>query len=218
MQHNSLSKETLNCFSDKTKDKILKESLILFNDVGFNSITTANISKKCKILEGTLWYHFNSKKNLLNSHIELFQKLFNNKINSLDYEKTKYFWTKSFDIYSTIWDFQYIFREHYESLSNDIEISKKLKNINNFVDNSIEEIITKSQKKIFKADKKILAIIIETILLIGRYWLHFSKQKYPKLSNKKLRKKGIELMLNSIHPYLKNKERNTLVKLFKTYN
>ena len=76
----------------------------------------------------------------------------------------------------------------------------------------------KSQKKIFKADKKILAIIIETILLIGRYWLHFSKQKYPKLSNKKLRKKGIELMLNSINPYLKNKERNTLVKLFKTYN
>ena len=87
MNFNKLSKETLNCFSDKTKSKILKHSLILFNDIGFNSVTTANVSKECNILEGTLWYHFNSKKNILSAHIDLFKKMFLEQIKNINYDK-----------------------------------------------------------------------------------------------------------------------------------
>ena len=87
MNTNPLSTQTLNCFSEKTYDKIVKESLILFNDAGFNSVTTAYISKKCDILEGTLWYHFNSKKNILNAHIDLFKKMFLEQIKNINYDK-----------------------------------------------------------------------------------------------------------------------------------
>ena len=53
---------TLNLFSNKTRDLILESSLVLFNDLGFNNVTTSSIANKTGILEGTLWYHFNTKK------------------------------------------------------------------------------------------------------------------------------------------------------------
>ena len=202
MNTNPLSTQTLNCFSEKTYDKIVKESLILFNDAGFNSVTTAYISKKCDILEGTLWYHFNSKKNILNAHIDLFKKMFLEQIKNINYDKIENVFQTSLNIYSLIWDFQYIFREHFESISIDNDILKKIDEINNYVENFTEELITKSHNHFLKLKKDALNRLIDTILLIGRYWLHFSKKKYPKSSNENLRKKGTKLIFKSLYPFL----------------
>jgi len=205
MNTNPLSTQTLNCFSEKTYDKIVKESLILFNDAGFNSVTTAYISKKCDILEGTLWYHFNSKKNILNAHIDLFKKMFLEQIKNINYDKIENVFQTSLNIYSLIWDFQYIFREHFESISIDNDILKKIDEINNYVENFTEELITKSHNHFQKLKKDALNRLIDTILLIGRYWLHYSKKRYPKSSNENLRKKGTKLIFKSLYPFL-NKE------------
>ena len=205
MNTNPLSTQTLNCFSEKTYDKIVKESLILFNDAGFNSVTTAYISKKCDILEGTLWYHFNSKKNILNAHIDLFKKMFLEQIKNINYDKIENVFQTSLNIYSLIWDFQYIFREHFESISIDNDILKKIDEINNYVENFTEELITKSHNHFLKLKKDVLNRLIDTILLIGRYWLHYSKKRYPKSSNENLRKKGTKLIFKSLYPFL-NKE------------
>jgi len=205
MNTNPLSTQTLNCFSEKTYDKIVKESLILFNDAGFNSVTTAYISKKCDILEGTLWYHFNSKKNILNAHIDLFKKMFLEQIKNINYDKIENVFQTSLNIYTLIWDFQYIFREHFESISIDSDILKKIDEINNYVENFTEELITKSHNHFLKLKKDVLNRLIDTILLIGRYWLHYSKTRYPKSSNENLRKKGTKLIFKSLYPFL-NKE------------
>ena len=217
MNTNLLSNQTLDCFSEKTYDKILKESRILFNDAGFNSITTEYISKKCDILEGTLWYHFNSKKNILNAHIKLFQKLFQKQVKKIDYNNIENVFRTSFDIYSLIWDFQYIFREHFESFTNDNEILQKIKKVNSFVDEYIEEMISKSQKSFLNIKKNVLEKVVDTTLLIGRYWLHFSKKRYPKLDNKKLRVKGVKLIYDSIEPFLDNKGKKNLSYLYKKF-
>ena len=100
MGSNSLSRYTLNYFSDKTHSKILKHSLILFNDKGYSSVTTAGISKECNILEGTLWYHYNSKKNILVAHIDLFQKMFMEQIKPINYDKIENVFQISTKIYT----------------------------------------------------------------------------------------------------------------------
>ena len=56
----------------KTKEKIVQESLSLFNENTFELSTTNLIAKKSDILEGSLWYHFNSKQDLVSVHTELF--------------------------------------------------------------------------------------------------------------------------------------------------
>ena len=57
-----LTPGTLDLFSQKTRDKILAASLVLFNQRGFGAVTTAGIAEQAGILEGTLWYHFRAKK------------------------------------------------------------------------------------------------------------------------------------------------------------
>ena len=56
----------------KTKEKIIQESLSLFNGNTFELSTTNLIAKKSDVLEGSLWYHFNSKNDLVSVHTELF--------------------------------------------------------------------------------------------------------------------------------------------------
>ena len=67
-----LSERTTALFTDCTRDKLLKNSLQLFNRKGFTSVTTALLASSAKVREGTLWYHFKSKKSLVESHIDLF--------------------------------------------------------------------------------------------------------------------------------------------------
>ena len=71
-----LTAATLDRFSAKTRDKLLEASLILFNERGFSAVTTASIAQQAGVLEGSLWYHFRTKKDILLAHIELLQQVF----------------------------------------------------------------------------------------------------------------------------------------------
>ena len=70
----NLTEKSLGFFSNKTKDRILTSSLVLFNEDGFNNVTTASIAKQTGILEGSLWYHFNSKKILYQCILKFWKK------------------------------------------------------------------------------------------------------------------------------------------------
>ena len=49
--YSQLTPDTLELFSDKTRDTILESSLIMFNKRGFNSVTTSSIADTAGILE-----------------------------------------------------------------------------------------------------------------------------------------------------------------------
>ena len=74
--HSNLTPDTLELFSDKTRDTILESSLIMFNERGFKGVTTSSIADTTGILEGSLWYHFNTKKDILSAHIQLLEQVF----------------------------------------------------------------------------------------------------------------------------------------------
>lgn len=51
----------------KTRDRILAAALRLFNEQRFGSVSTAAIAADVGIAEGNLWYHFRSKRALLDA-------------------------------------------------------------------------------------------------------------------------------------------------------
>lgn len=51
----------------KTRDRILAEALALFNAEGYAVVTTAALAAHCGIAEGNLWYHFKTKRALLDA-------------------------------------------------------------------------------------------------------------------------------------------------------
>jgi hypothetical protein len=199
-----LTHQSLGFFSHKTKDRILISSLILFNEGGFNNVTTASIAKHTGILEGTLWYHFNSKKDILSNHIQLLQKVFfsvNQQNKSKDFEIII---NEFFQSYNIIWDFRYILRDNFQKyFEDDKSISKTITDINNYLDKWAENRILHSYEcGLIKINSKEIENLSEITLVIGRYWLDFSMKKYPGVNINSLRLKGLKHIVTVLSPYL----------------
>ena len=199
-----LTTTSTDLFSKKTKDRILASSLILFNESGFNNVTTASIAKQTGILEGSLWYHFNSKKYILTAHIQLLKKLFfssNQKAKSKDFETIIFDFFQSYDI---IWDFRYILRDNFQKpFIDDETVLRSVFEINSSLDQWAENRIKHSyQSGLLEMDSSEIENLSEIILVMGRYWLDFSMKKYPEADVKSLRVKGLYHIITILKPYL----------------
>ena len=199
-----LTEKSLGFFSNKTKDRILTSSLVLFNEDGFNNVTTALIAKQTGILEGSLWYHFNSKKDIVSMHIKVLEKVFlsaNKQIKSKDFETII---NEFFQSYNIIWDFRYILRDNFlKTFEGDESILKSITEINNYLDKWAENRILHSfENGLIEINSKEIENLSEIILVIGRYWLDFSMKKYPGVNINSLRLKGLKHIITILNPYL----------------
>lgn len=214
-----LTHQSLGFFSNKTKDRILISSLISFNEGGFNNVTTASIAKHTGILEGTLWYHFNSKKDILSNHIQLLQKVFlsvNQQKKSKDFETII---SEFFQSYNIIWDFRYILRDNFQkTFEGDESILKSITEINNYLDKWAENRILHSfDSGLIKINSKKIENLSEIILVIGRYWLDFSMKKYPSIGINSLRLKGLKHIITILNPYLNTQGIPIIRNMLKQY-
>ena len=214
-----LTHQSLEFFSQKTKDRILISSLILFNEGGFNNVTTASIAKHTGILEGTLWYHFNSKKDILSNHIQLLQKVFfsvNQQNKSKDFETII---SEFFQSYNIIWDFRYILRDNFQkTFEGDESILKSIREINNYLDKWAENRILHSfDSGLIKINSKEIENLSEIILVIGRYWLDFSMKKYPSIGINSLRLKGLKHIITILNPFLNTQGIPIIRNMLKRY-
>ena len=58
----------------KTRDRIVEAARDLFNLQGYGAITTATLAAHLGIAEGNLWYHFKTRRALLDAIAEQFSK------------------------------------------------------------------------------------------------------------------------------------------------
>lgn len=199
-----LTPGTLDLFSKKTRDQILAASLVLFNQRGFGAVTTASIAEQADVLEGTLWYHFRSKKDILAAHMELLQTVFareNTQANSSD---ATVIIDGIFRSYDVIWDFRYMLRDDFNSLlkAEDAELTKVLA-INEFLDGWTEgRMLHAAKHGLLDFGTEDPEAVSEIILVLGRYWMDFSHKKYPEAEGSALRYKGISHIFTVLKPYL----------------
>ena len=200
-----LTSVTLELFSDKTRDTILESSLVMFNERGFNNVTTSSIANKTDVLEGTLWYHFNTKKDILSEHIRLLEQVFFMKNQNVNSKKSKNIIEDIFQSYNLIWDFRYVLRDNFQNiLKDDQSVMNSVTRINNNLDQWVESRVQHSYNiGLLNIDTKEIENISEVILVLGRYWLDFSGKKYLSLDNMSLRLKGLSHIFLVLRPYIK---------------
>ena len=214
-----LTEKSLGFFSNKTKDKILISSLVLFNEDGFNNVTTASIAKHTGILEGSLWYHFNSKKDIVSMHIKLLEKVFNSVNKYLNSKEFEIIISEFFQSYNIIWDFRYLLRDNFQkTFKGDESILKSIREINNYLDKWAENRILHSfDSGLIKINSKEIENLSEIILVIGRYWLDFSMKKYPSVNINSLRLKGLKHIITILNPYLNSRGIPIIKNMLKQY-
>ena len=199
-----LTTATLERFSSKTRDKLLETSLVLFNEHGFGAVTTASIAEKSGVLEGSLWYHFRTKKDILVAHIELLEQVFEGANLNADATDAETIVAGIFAAYDVIWDFRYILRDDFGTVLDANEPALQTSRvINNFLDTWTEDRIRHAgEHGLLKMTLSEMEDLSEIILVIGRYWLDFSGKKYPDADSLKLRHKGLKHIFTVLSPYL----------------
>ena len=199
-----LTAATLDRFSAKTRDKLLEASLILFNERGFGAVTTASIAQQAGVLEGSLWYHFRTKKDILLAHIELLQQVFEGTNLDADSTDAETIIAGIFASYDVIWDFRYILRDDFGAvLDADEPALQTTRLVNDFLDTwTAGRIRHAGAHGLLDTGTTDMEDLSEIILVIGRYWLDFSGKKYPDTDNLKLRHKGLRHIFTVLGPYL----------------
>ena len=199
-----LTAATLDRFSSKTRDRLLETSLVLFNERGFGAVTTASIAERAGVLEGSLWYHFRTKKDILLAHIELLQQVFEGTNLDADSTDAETIIAGIFASYDVIWDFRYILRDDFGAvLDADEPALQTTRFINDFLDTWTEGRIRHAgEHGLLEMDPAEMEDLSEIILVIGRYWLDFSGKKYPDTDNLELRHKGLRHIFTVLGPYL----------------
>ncbi|RPG81791.1 MAG: TetR/AcrR family transcriptional regulator [Crocinitomicaceae bacterium TMED114] len=199
-----LTAATLDRFTAKTRDRILEASLVLFNERGFGAVTTASIAEQAGVLEGSLWYHFRTKKDLLTAHIALLQQVFEGANLDADSTDAETIIAGIFSSYDVIWDFRYILRDDFSAvLDADEPAIQTARLINDFLDSWTEgRICHASENGLLEMDTEEMENLSEIILVIGRYWLDFSGKKYPETDNLALRHRGLRHIFTVLDPYL----------------
>ena len=199
-----LTPGTLDLFSQKTRDKILASSLVMFNQRGFGAVTTASIAEHAGILEGTLWYHFRTKKDILSAHIGLLQTVFAKENVTADSGDAPVIIEGIFRSYDVIWDFRYLLRDDFKALlkAEDDALATVLA-INAFLDDWTEgRMLHAAQHGLLSLGSVESGAVSEIILVLGRYWMDFSHKKYPNEESPALRHKGLSHIFTVLKPYL----------------
>ncbi len=188
----------------KTRQKIIKESLFLFNQTTFESSTTSLIAEKSEVLEGSLWYHFNSKNDLVSTHLEMFDEEFHLRQKDSVSEDPKTLILGLFSAYEIFWDYRYLMRDSFEQVSRDLPaLYSKIVEANSYVDEWAQTMILRARDiGVLLINDEDVESIVEISLIISRHWLDYSMKKYPNDSPPHLRKKGINLLIKSLYPYL----------------
>lgn len=73
---------------EQTRDNILRKTTRILVEKGFITTSTKDIARTCEVSQGTIFLHFNTKMNLLNtiltSNVDNFEKALNERCNTID--------------------------------------------------------------------------------------------------------------------------------------
>jgi AcrR family transcriptional regulator len=95
----------------KTRDRILHQALLLFNDAGVDQVSALEVSRKLDISYGNLTYHFKRKDEIILTLYAQMQKELDASMNHLVqriFEETYYLKLVN-EIFDVIWKYRFIY-------------------------------------------------------------------------------------------------------------
>lgn len=197
-----------------TKEKILAKALELFNEKGYNNITTRHIAAELSISPGNLHYHFKHSEDIIKIlFTELILKM-DELLNTIKKKKDKnledlYLFTSS--TCEIFYHYRFIFINLVDVLKKIPEVEAQYEGINFSRKEEFQLIFSDLQKNnIFKKDIPDFMInsLTEQIFIIADNWLTHNRL-ISKLNKKAAIQSYTLLLMNLFYPLL-NKEQQKL--------
>lgn len=218
--------------AQRTRERILKTSLDLFNTYGEAHVTTGHIADELNISPGNLYYHFRNKE-------EIIQHLFREFEQQIDVaphlEKQaeedigdigaamEDLWLYLHLVFEAIWTFRFLYRNLDDLLARDAKLKA---HFNRIVEHKRQSVITLCGGLIragaMRAEPEEMKALAENVLVVATYWLNFQHIAQRQVFRADLGEtedlgRGVFQVMALVAPYLVGPAREHLDHLSKNY-
>ncbi|MDP2124171.1 MAG: TetR/AcrR family transcriptional regulator [Parvibaculum sp.] len=163
----------------KTKDRILAASLRLFNENGYDAVTTARISEEVGISEGNLWYHFRTKRDLVRAHQLALFVLIDKRLAIASTPETVLESYVLFNrmVFEEVWTYQFLYRDQAEYGRTSPELEDRVHRIYETTTTMLVRFFRHmiAAKHLDMPDDELTALA-DNVWMVIRYWPSFLRE------------------------------------------
>lgn len=207
--------------TQRTRARVLAESLRLFNERGEAHVTTGMIADALDISPGNLYYHFRNKDAIVEQLFRRFEERIDVDpgIAADAASAIEDLWLYLHLMLEAIWEFRFLYR----NLDDLLARNRRLRDhFNRIVDRKFEAVValceglTRSRAMCARPDE-ILALA-HNILVVATYWLNFQSVRGLRDEDAGLAMgQGAYQVMALVAPYLQRRARRHLERLSRTY-
>ena len=206
--------------TQRTRQRVLAESLRLFNERGEANVTTGMIAEALGMSPGNLYYHFRNKD-------EIVERLFQQFAERMDLEPDvaadaanliEDLWLYLHLTFEAIWEYRFLYR----NLDDLLARNRKLKaQFNGIAERKYQGIVklceAMVQAKVMHASTEEIRILARNILVVATYWLNFDSLRERRGRGADGLGQGAYQVMSLIAPYLAGEARRHLREVSRGY-
>ena len=206
--------------TQRTRQRILEESLRLFNEKGEANITTGMIATALGMSPGNLYYHFRNKE-------EIVERLFGQFAERMDVEPDiaadapgviEDLWLYLHLTLEAIWEFRFLYR----NLDDLLARNRRLKaSFNAIAERKFEGIVRLCQGMVrsgaMRASAEEIRTLARNVLVVATYWLNFASLRERRGGAQDGLGQGAYQVMSLVGPYLVGAARHHLAELSRGY-
>ena len=204
--------------TERTRRRILDESLRLFNEEGEDAVTTAAIAQSLGMSPGNLYYHFRSKDQIV---AELFGRLearlaIDPPAGGDAAQAIEDLWLYLHLMLEAIWDFRFFYRNLHAVARRDRRLAVRFNRIASRKLAAIESLCESlAAQGALRAGREEIRALARNILLVATYWLDFQSLRGDGRAADL--GQGAYQVMALVAPYLVGDARAHLQRLGRTY-
>lgn len=190
---------------NRTRDRILDISLLLFNSIGEPNVTTLLISDELDISPGNLYYHFRSKASIVSELYSRFEQEAGELLAvpadaAISLDQYAFFVHVLFE---TVARYRFLYRDLVNVLSRYPQLQPGFRRLLDRKHQAFEQICRSlRQQEQMQIDEEELDGLCRQLTLTACYWVSFDSLSHPEEPDTVDLGRGVYQMLNLIRPYL----------------
>jgi AcrR family transcriptional regulator len=190
----------------KTRDRILKAALALFNERGEAHVSLAQIAGRLGISEGNLWYHFRTKRDLVAA---LFAELEARIDLNLSRDPASFgplvgeFADHARQRYRDMWEYRFLYRHRFDP-DEECELAQRIAQLIERAHRHTERLLAAMvERQLLRASPQEITELAANAWIISRYWLDYlqERQGVARISEADLQA-GVKQLFALYRPYL----------------
>ncbi len=205
--------------TQRTRGRILDESLALFNERGEPSVTTGDVAAAVGISPGNLYYHFRNKDQIVS---ELFARLegrldIDPRVSGDAAQAIEDLWLYLHLMLEAIWEFRFFYRNLHRVARSDRRLRERFNRIASRKLGAIESLCRAlAERGSLRASDEEIRALARNVLLVATYWLDFQALRRGRDDAADLGQGAYQVM-SLVAPYLVGDARRHLERLGAAY-